>query len=179
MPPPSPQDRLVPDCAACAALCCIALDLPRGDRFAIDKPAGTPCPNLDGGHRCRIHPLLARRGFAGCSAYDCLGAGQRVTRDLYGGESWRDRPELLDGMIEDFARLRRLHRLLELLVTAARLPLSDEDETTRRALVDEIAPPEWTRAALAACLASGIEARARAFLAGLATPSLAARAPRP
>src|SRR5262249_8834565 len=37
------------------------------------------CPNLRSDFRCGIHDRLRDRGFAGCAAYDCFGAGQRVS----------------------------------------------------------------------------------------------------
>jgi hypothetical protein len=77
----SPSDRtlLRADCANCAGLCCVALAFTRSADFAIDKPAGDPCVNLLDDFRCDIHPTLRDRGFKGCTVFDCLGAGQRVT----------------------------------------------------------------------------------------------------
>jgi len=69
------------DCASCTALCCVAFELERSSSFAIDKPAGEPCANLDG-HRCSIHDELNERGFSGCAQFDCHGAGQRAHGDI-------------------------------------------------------------------------------------------------
>lgn len=69
------------DCASCMALCCVAFELERCESFAIDKPAGEPCPNLRG-HRCSIHSELHERGFSGCAQFDCHGAGQRCGDDV-------------------------------------------------------------------------------------------------
>jgi len=66
------------DCAQCAALCCVHTTFTKSADFAIDKPAGTPCPNLGEDHRCTIHADLRPSGFVGCVAFDCFGAGQRV-----------------------------------------------------------------------------------------------------
>jgi len=57
--------------------------------FAIDKPAGEPCPNLTTDFRCGIHTTLRERGFPGCVVYDCFGAGQKVARVTFGGQDWR------------------------------------------------------------------------------------------
>ncbi|KAA2317177.1 hypothetical protein DL237_00135 [Pseudooceanicola sediminis] len=124
--------HLSADCSQCAALCCLALALDAGDSFAIDKPAGLPCPNL-AGHACSIHAELTEKGYPGCVAYDCLGAGQRVTQELFDGLSWRDAPKLAGPMITAFAGMRAIHQRLELLVAAATLPLSDSDEEIRKA----------------------------------------------
>ena len=80
--------------------------------FAIDKSAGVPCPHLSPDCRCAIHPRLHRRGFAGCAAYDCFGAGQRICGDTFAGRDWRDDDETARLMFEAFSRLRRLHELL-------------------------------------------------------------------
>ncbi|MDR3081083.1 MAG: pentapeptide repeat-containing protein, partial [Streptomyces sp.] len=44
----TPADRsdLRADCSSCFALCCVALPFAASADFAIDKAAGTPCPNL-------------------------------------------------------------------------------------------------------------------------------------
>ena len=67
---------LQPDCARCAALCCVALAFDRSDRFAYDKPACEPCRNLGGDDRCRIYDRREREGFSGCIRFDCQGARQ-------------------------------------------------------------------------------------------------------
>jgi hypothetical protein len=156
---------LAADCAACVALCCIGLALDKGADFAIDKPAGTPCPNLSG-HACRIHADLANRGFPGCARYDCEGAGQRSVA-LHGGASWRDDPDVLSPMLDTFSHLRRIHELLNLLLAAGRLPLEPDHEHERRLLVAALCPQEMT-SGLAATLATGpIPGRARAFFRDL------------
>ncbi|HLT10710.1 MAG TPA: pentapeptide repeat-containing protein, partial [Micromonosporaceae bacterium] len=71
-------DDLRADCSRCAGLCCVVPGFSASSEFAIDKPAGSPCPNLGPDFRCRIHDMLRARGFAGCATYDCFGAGQRV-----------------------------------------------------------------------------------------------------
>jgi hypothetical protein len=80
--------------------------------FAIDKPAGQPCPNLRPDFRCGIHERLRDKGFAGCTAYDCFGAGQRVSR--LGRE-----------MSALFPVMRALHELMWYLTEALALAPSD------------------------------------------------------
>ncbi|NIY73345.1 hypothetical protein HCZ30_12995 [Marivivens donghaensis] len=125
---------LTSDCMNCAALCCVSLVLDKGKMFAIDKPAGKPCPNL-GGHLCTIHESLENEGFKGCTLYDCAGAGQRVTQERFNGESWRDAPELLPAMMRDFANLRPLHERLTMLVAAEKYSLTPELEERRQQLI--------------------------------------------
>ena len=86
--------QLEADCSRCAALCCVVPAFSRSSDFAIDKPAGTPCPHLAADDRCGIHAELRGRGFAGCTAYDCFGAGQQVTQVTFGGVGWRASPDV-------------------------------------------------------------------------------------
>lgn len=125
---------LTSDCSQCAALCCVGLTLDKGDLFAFDKPAGTPCPNLDG-HLCSVHSELQEIGNRGCILYDCAGAGQRVTQMRFNGESWRDDPGLLPAMLRDFERLKPLHERMKQLIEAERLALPEALETERKRLL--------------------------------------------
>ena len=108
------------DCANCAALCCVAPALTRSADFAIDKPAGQPCPHLTPGFRCAVHADLRFLGFPGCAAYDCFGAGQRVTAAA-GEDDWRSGPAEAEQMFAAFAVVRRLHELLWYLSEALAL----------------------------------------------------------
>jgi uncharacterized protein YjbI with pentapeptide repeats len=110
--------ELQADCSRCVGLCCVALTLSKSADFAIDKPAGEPCPNLESDFRCRIHAELREQGFAGCVAYDCFGAGQHVVQGTFGGNDWRDKPRIL----EVFGVMRQLHELMWLLTQALALP---------------------------------------------------------
>ena len=130
---------LRPDCTRCAALCCVALPFDRSSRFAIDKAANEPCPNLDRCGRCRIHSSLADRGFGGCVAFDCFGAGQRVTQEIFEGRSWQDDPALLEPMARVFLTATRAHECLMLLREAGSLPLSIADEARRAGLEAAVA----------------------------------------
>src|SRR5215467_11437418 len=106
------RQELRADCSRCAALCCVGPAFSRSAEFAIDKPAGLPFPHLTAGFRCSIHDQLRPNGFAGCAAFDCLGAGQQVVQVTFGGRDWRAEPEIGPGMFEAFAVMRRLYQLL-------------------------------------------------------------------
>jgi hypothetical protein len=110
------------DCANCAGLCCVAPAFAASADFAIDKPAGTPCPNLQADFRCGIHAQLRDRGFPGCTVFDCFGAGQRLTQVTFGGRSWRETPELARAQFAVFPVLRRLQEMLWYLAEAAERP---------------------------------------------------------
>ncbi|MEU0254929.1 pentapeptide repeat-containing protein [Streptomyces sp. NPDC006184] len=111
------------DCAHCFGLCCVALPFARSADFALDKPAGRPCPNLGGDHRCGVHAELRPRGFTGCTVYDCFGAGQKVSQVTFGGQDWRSgSPEHAHQMFDAFPVVRQLHELLWYLTEALGLP---------------------------------------------------------
>jgi uncharacterized protein YjbI with pentapeptide repeats len=125
------------DCDRCVGLCCVAPAFSASADFAIDKPAGAPCPNLRPDFRCGIHDRLRREGFSGCVVYDCFGAGQRVTQETFGGRDWRSTPAIAQPMFAAFAVMRQLHELLWHLTEALRLPAARPlHDQLRRALDD-------------------------------------------
>ncbi|MFQ1002866.1 pentapeptide repeat-containing protein [Modestobacter sp. SSW1-42] len=109
------------DCSRCVGSCCVAPAFAASADFAIDKPAGTPCPNLRADSRCGIHDRLRDRGFAGCTVFDCLGAGQRVTQHTLGGRDWRGDPEVAATLSAVFPVMRQLTELLWHLTEAGTL----------------------------------------------------------
>ncbi|MBL4806254.1 MAG: hypothetical protein JKY31_03090 [Rhodobacteraceae bacterium] len=139
---------IVPDfqsnCADCVGLCCVALAFDHSDSFAFDKPSGEACHNLDDNFRCKIHSSLKDAGFSGCVAYDCLGAGQRVTA-IYDGVSWQKNREYLTPMMDSFRAMRKVQELLQLLTTAGKLPLPDHVQQTLTRHIATLMPLEgWT-----------------------------------
>lgn len=115
---PSLPPRLRPDCGACCALCCVAPAFDAAQGFGYNKPAHTPCVNLLSDFRCNIHGSLAARGFPGCVTFDCYGAGQRVTQEIFKGATWRDPMEAGHEMFDVFTRLCVLHELMALITIA-------------------------------------------------------------
>ncbi|MFI6326980.1 pentapeptide repeat-containing protein [Micromonospora chersina] len=118
------------DCARCFGICCVAPAFAASADFALDKPAGQPCPNLRPDSRCGIHRDLRQRGFPGCTVFDCFGAGQHVAQGTFGGRDWRADPATARRMFDTFAVMRQLHELLWYLTEALALtpagPLRDE-----------------------------------------------------
>ena len=108
---------LRPDCARCAALCCVAPAFDAEQGFGYDKPASEPCRHLQADNRCGIHPALVAQGFSGCASFDCFGAGQRATA-LFSGEDWRASAAQATRLFETYGRLRTLHELLALATVA-------------------------------------------------------------
>jgi hypothetical protein len=101
--------------------------------FAIDKPAGRPCPNLRDDFRCGIHADLRDRGFPGCEVFDCFGAGQQLTQVTFGGRSWREDAGLAAAQFAVLPVMRQLHEVLWYLTEAlgldAAAPLHAEVRT--------------------------------------------------
>ena len=107
------------DCSRCFALCCVLLPFAKGESFPETKPGGQPCHNLAADDTCRIHATLPERGWSGCVAFDCFGAGQQVAQVTYARVSWRD-----DGNLGEMAAvlsvMRQLHEMIALLDEASR-----------------------------------------------------------
>ncbi|MER5452909.1 pentapeptide repeat-containing protein [Streptomyces sp. NPDC002764] len=126
------------DCANCFGLCCVALPFAASADFALDKPAGTPCPNLRDDHRCGIHARLRQEGFTGCTVYDCFGAGQQVSQITFGGQDWRTGPrERARQMFDVFPVVRQLHELLWYLTEALELPAARPVHADLRRALDQ------------------------------------------
>jgi hypothetical protein len=123
--------RLRADCSRCAGLCCVAPAFAASADFAIDKPAEHACPHLRNDALCGIHAELRERGFAGCTVFDCFGAGQQTVQVTFGGgPDWRDSPEAAASVFAAFGVQRQLHELLwyltEALALDAAAPLRGE-----------------------------------------------------
>ena len=136
------------DCSRCAGLCCVVPAFFAVQGFGFDKPAHTACGHLTLDHRCAIHTELDSRGFPGCRAFDCYGAGQRVTQELLPGTNWRASDTAAAGVFAAYECLLVLHRLMALLVVAeATLPPPlDARMRVKRAEVDALCRSEACRA---------------------------------
>ena len=116
------RQHLRADCANCAGLCCVAPAFAASADFAIDKPAGRACSNLQDDFRCGIHDRLRDRGFPGCTVFDCFGAGQQLTQVTFGGRTWREAPHLAASQFALFPVMRQLHEMLWYLSESLTLP---------------------------------------------------------
>jgi hypothetical protein len=142
---PRPDDgrrHLRADCANCVGLCCVGPAFAASADFAIDKPAGVPCPHLRTDDLCGIHDGLRESGFPGCTVFDCFGAGQHVTQGTFEGRSWRETPELAASMFAVLPVMRQLHEMLWYLIEAASLPVAAsllDDVRTARERTERLA----------------------------------------
>ncbi|MEK3885785.1 pentapeptide repeat-containing protein [Paenibacillus sp. PL2-23] len=115
------RDNLRADCEKCFGLCCVALNFSVSEGFPIDKEAGRPCLNLQPDFRCRVHESLSKRGLKGCIAFDCFGAGQKVSQISFGGQDWGTAPEFAKQMFKVFIIMMQLHEMLWYLAEALTL----------------------------------------------------------
>lgn len=164
--------HLKADCSACVALCCVIPPYDAAQGFGFDKPAETPCRHLCADHRCGIHEALIPSGFEGCVAFDCLGAGQRLTAlavERFGSADWRERPEVARWLFAAYPRMRRAQEWLARLSLAAAVSGLDGLRELATAL-DAEAPhwPDWTPQQQ-----GDWQARVQAALAPLAPPTTA------
>lgn len=160
--------HLLADCSACVALCCVIPPFDAVQGFGFDKPAQTPCQHLCADHRCGIHGDLIERGFRGCVAFDCLGAGQRLTAmaaaRFGAADGWRSRPDVARWLFAAYPKVREAQEWLARLSLAARV----SGQAPLQALADDLEAeagrwPDWTAAERLAW-----QGRVRAALAPLA-----------
>lgn len=112
------RHSLQADCQSCFGLCCTALNIVASSDYAINKPAGTPCPNLQDNYSCHIHSQLRETGFKGCTVFDCLGAGQQVSQVTFHGQDWRQSREHADKMFRVFPIMEQLYEMIAYVAEA-------------------------------------------------------------
>lgn len=139
---PSGADPLQADCGRCLALCCVGPGFSASADFAVDKPPGQPCTHLRPDARCGIHDELRPRGFPGCVAYDCFGAGQHIVQVTFGG---RSREPGMYAVLPVLRGLRELRWYLEeVLSRAVATPVHAAARTARDTIarLDDAGPDE-------------------------------------
>lgn len=134
---PENRRELHADCENCFGLCCVALYFSASEGFPTEKEAGQPCVNLQTDFRCGVHNCLRERGLKGCLAFDCFGAGQKVSQVCFGGHDWRRVPESAKKMFEVFLIMRQLQELLWYLAEALMLPPARPIHGALSAMLDE------------------------------------------
>ncbi|MFF7730408.1 pentapeptide repeat-containing protein [Streptomyces sp. NPDC008001] len=132
------REDLRADCGSCFALCCVALPFVASADFAVSKDAGKPCGNLQQDFRCGIHTSLRKKGFSGCTVYDCQGAGQKVSQITFGGRDWRQDPGAARQMFAVYPVVRQLHELLWYLAEALTLPAARQLHAEIRRVHDDV-----------------------------------------
>jgi len=112
------------DCKNCFGLCCVALNFSKIDGFPNDKSIGEPCENLDEDFKCIIHGSDKYEKMRGCIGYDCFGAGQRISSEIYKGISWKDNRDISKEIFSVFIIIQELHEFLWYLLDAFRFSSS-------------------------------------------------------
>lgn len=136
-PVPYHDKNLRADCENCFGLCCVALYFSVSEGFPGDKDAGQPCLNLQPDFRCCVYKNLRERGLKGCTAFDCFGAGQKVSQVSFGGHDWRKVPESAKEMFEVFLIMRQLHELPWYMTEALKLQPARPIHGALRTMLDE------------------------------------------
>lgn len=172
-----PDSAYRSDCSRCAGLCCVALSFTRSADFPEDKAAGDPCRHLGDDFGCGIHDRLRDRGYAGCTVFECSGAGQQVTQVTFGGTDWRAEPKLRQGMFDTFGVMRQLHEMLALLEEAAwRSSSTDLAEVTEQVTAATTGTAEEVLATDVPALRAVVGEALRAVSADVRNPAGAALA---
>lgn len=131
------KDPLRSDCSNCFGLCCVALPYAKSADFPFNKEAGKPCRNLCSNHLCSIHSELREKGFRGCVSYECFGAGQHVSQNLYKGKDWRTDEENAQEMFTVFPLVQQLHEMLWYLIQAMAFKETDVLHPTLEKMYEE------------------------------------------
>lgn len=130
-------EQLKADCSRCSGLCCTALYFSKVDGFPENKIAGKPCTKLQKDYRCNIHRELKKRNMKGCIGYDCFGAGQHVTQDIYKGETWQTSQEYSKEIFEVFMKVFQFYQMRYFLEESMTIVTAKELSNDIIKLIDE------------------------------------------
>ena len=131
------EKKLKIDCKKCSGLCCVALYCTKTDGFPANKEAGIPCKHLMSDSRCDIHSKLVDKNMRGCLAYDCFGAGQKVTQDCYPDVTWKTHPEKANEIFEVFLIVFQLHQMEWYLLESLSLITDKQLQANIEALISD------------------------------------------
>ncbi|WP_221567818.1 pentapeptide repeat-containing protein [Alkalihalobacillus sp. TS-13] len=125
------------DCENCFALCCVALPYGKSADFPFDKGGGDPCRNLCSNSLCSIHDQLREKGFQGCVSYECFGAGQHVSQNIFEGKDWRGDHGHAEEMFAVFPLVQQFYEMLWYLSQALTLKETESFQASLQKLYDE------------------------------------------
>ncbi|MDD2971286.1 MAG: pentapeptide repeat-containing protein [Lachnospiraceae bacterium] len=129
------QAKLKIDCEKCSGLCCVALYCMKTDGFPANKDAGIPCKHLENDFRCDIHSKLVSKNMRGCLAYDCFGAGQKVTQQYGCGMDWKSASNQAGEIFQVFLIVFQLHQMAWYLIEALSLTFDEYLKSDIRELI--------------------------------------------
>lgn len=106
------------NCKDCSGLCCVALYFNQSDGFPENKKAGKPCVNLNKDYTCKIYTQLETKQLKGCIAYDCFGAGQKVTQEWKLKGAWNSNDLIKQDIFRSFEINQLLNQIMWYLLEA-------------------------------------------------------------
>jgi len=106
------------NCKDCSGLCCVALYFNQSDGFPENKKAEKPCVNLNNDYTCKIYTQLESKGLKGCIAYDCFGAGQKVTQEWKSKGTWNSNNLIKQDIFKSFEMNQLLNQIMWYLLEA-------------------------------------------------------------
>ncbi|WP_246213135.1 pentapeptide repeat-containing protein [Aminipila butyrica] len=107
------------------------------DGFPANKEAGIPCQYLRPDFRCDIHTTLKSKNLRGCLAYDCFGAGQKVTQNCFPIVDWKSNSNHGSKIFQVFQIVFQLHQMEWYLIEALSLPAAEALESDIKSLIWE------------------------------------------
>ncbi|MFA9379098.1 MAG: pentapeptide repeat-containing protein [Lachnotalea sp.] len=131
------QEKLKIDCKKCSGLCCVALFCIKSDGFPANKESGVPCQYLMNDFRCNIHSNLISKNMRGCLAYDCFGAGQKVTQSCYPNTDWKSNADKGEEIFQVFIIVYQLHQMEWYLIEALSMVLDENLKSDIESLISE------------------------------------------
>lgn len=124
------KSNLSINCKECSGLCCVALYFSKLDGFPENKKAGKPCINLNNSnYTCEVYAQLESKHLKGCLAYDCFGAGQKVTQESKSKGTWNTNNTIKQDIFKTFEINQLLNQILWYLLEA--YTICDESEMNR------------------------------------------------
>jgi len=117
------------NCKDCSGLCCVALFFNKSDGFPENKKAGKPCINLNNDYTCNVYNQLESKHLKGCIAYDCFGAGQKVTQEWKSKGYWNTNNLIKNDIFKSFEMNQMLNQIMWYLLEA--YTICDESKMNR------------------------------------------------
>lgn len=132
------KSNLVINCEKCSGLCCVALYFNKTDGFPENKQAGKACINLKEDYTCKVYEQLESKKLKGCIAYDCFGAGQKVTHEWKSYGEWSSNQCNKFNIFNSFEINRLLNQIMWYLIEAYSICDRSNVETINQLIQENI-----------------------------------------
>lgn len=144
------SEKYSSDCSNCFGLCCAALQFQKSQDFPFSKKEGVSCGNLRSDFGCAVHNQLKANGFNGCTTYECFGAGQFISMELFKGVDWQYDPGSKKQMFQLLPVVRNIHEIIYHLRGSMELTKNKEIEKACAELIKDLERIKQEPAVLAA-----------------------------